>query len=259
VEADRVWKFKQQMQHRPVFGPFCKTSDPGMIEVMGYAGFDFVILDMEHGPNHLETIQHLVRAAEVAGIIPIVRVPNKNEEMISKVLDIGAAGIQVPQVTTAQDVALALQAAKFAPLGRRGVCRYVRAAKYSATRKDTYFRQANDALLIIQLEGVESLRNLDEILNVRGPDVVFVGPYDLSQSLGVTGEVEHPLVVEKTREIVARCRDKNIVVGTFTETPAQAISWSAQGLRYISFSVDVGLMYQTCVNLVAELRRENSA
>jgi 4-hydroxy-2-oxoheptanedioate aldolase len=250
-------KFREQIQRRPVFGPFSKTSDPAVIEVLGHAGFDFVILDMEHGPSTLETIQHLVRAAETAHIAPIVRVPAGDHEMISKVLDIGAAGVQIPQVSRRQDVELALRAAKFSPLGERGVCRYVRAAGYSSTEKDIYFRQANEALLVIQLEGEEALRNLDEVLDVKGPDVVFIGPYDLSQSLGVAGQVEHPLVVEKTKEIVKACLARGIAVGNFTETPAQTASWTRQGLRYMSFSVDMGIMYESSRNLVAELRRES--
>ncbi len=254
-----VQKFKEEIKRRPVFGPFCKTSDPAVIEVLGHAGFDFVILDMEHGPNSLETTQSLVRAAEIAHIVPIVRVPAEDHEMISKVLDVGAAGVQVPQVAGAKDVKLALRAAKFSPLGERGVCRFVRAAGYSSTEKDVYFRQANKALLVIQLEGEEALRNLDEILDIKGPDIVFIGPYDLSQSLGVPGQVEHPTVVEKTKEIVKACLDKGIVVGNFTETPAQTAFWTGQGLRYMSFSVDMGIMYEASKNLVAELRREGAA
>jgi 4-hydroxy-2-oxoheptanedioate aldolase len=249
--------FKELIQQRPVFGPFCKTSDPGMIEALGYAGFDFVILDMEHGPNHLETIQHLIRAAETAQIAPIVRVPGGDDEMISRVLDIGAAGVQVPQVSSTQHVERIVHAAKFAPLGARGVCRYVRAAGYSSMDRKHYFRKANDALLIIQIEGEEALRNLDDILKISGPDIVFIGPYDLSQSLGVAGEVEHPLVIEKTKEIVKACLAKGIVVGNFTEMPHQAAFWTTQGLRYMAFSVDVGIMYEAGENLVAKLRRES--
>lgn len=257
MDLNALKKFKEQIKHRPVFGPFSKTSDPAVIEVLGHAGFDFVILDMEHGPSSLETIQHLVRAAEIVHVVPIVRVPAEDTEIISKVLDIGAAGVQIPQVAKAQHVELALRATRFSPLGERGICRYVRAAGYSSTEKNDYFRQANEALLMIQLEGEEALRNLDEILNIKGPDAVFIGPYDLSQSLGVAGQIEHPLVVEKMKEIVKACLDKGIAVGNFTETPAQTSFWIKQGLRYMSFSVDMGIMYEKCRDLVAELHLES--
>ena len=253
MNIEHVRRFKEEVKQRPVFGPFCKTADPGVIEVLGHAGFDFVILDMEHGPHSVETVQHLVRSAEVAGIVPIVRVPEGDPGAIAKVLDVGAAGVQVPQIAGAPDVEAALRAARFSPLGERGVCRYVRAARYSSMEKTAYFQQANEALLVIQLEGEAALRNLEAILDVKGPDIVFVGPYDLSQSLGIPGEVEHPRVVEKTRQIVAACLRRGIAVGNFTETPEQTAFWTRQGLHYMSFSVDVGILYETSRKLVSEL------
>jgi len=256
MKENLLQKFKEKIGRYPVFGPFCKTSDPGIIEVLGHAGFDFIILDMEHGPSNLETIQNLIRAAEIAEIISIVRVSAGDYEMISKVLDVGADGVQVPQVSTPQAVERALRSAKFAPLGERGVCRFVRAAGYSSTEKNNYFQQANDALLIIQLEGKEALQNLNEILKVKGPDIIFIGPYDLSQSLGFTGDIEHPLVIEKTKEIVKACINQGIAVGNFTESPTQTGFWTRQGLRYMSFSVDMGMMYNASRDLVRELHRE---
>ena len=252
MNIDLLRRFRNRIAGQPVFGPFCKTSDPAFIEVFGRAGFDFVILDMEHGPNSAETMQNLIRAAEIAGVAPIVRVPAGDLEMISRVLDIGALGAQVPQIQSARDVERAVQAAKFAPDGERGVCRFVRAAGYSFMDKAEYFRKANETILIVQLEGQEALDNLDEILAVPGPDIIFIGPYDLSQSLGVPGQVTSPVVVEKTREIVKACLDKGLLVGNFTETPEQAAFWTDQGLRYMSFSVDVGILYEAGRKLVQE-------
>jgi len=255
MDMDLVRAFREKIGKGPVFGPFSKTCDPGMIEVLGRAGFDFVILDMEHGPNGVETVQNLVRAAELTGILPVVRVPSGNLEMIGKVLDIGAGGVQVPQVTSAADVERALEAAKFSPKGSRGVCRFVRAAGYSSVEKGEYFRRANEALFIVQLEGKSALENLDAILSVEGIDVVFIGPYDLSQSLGVPGEIEHPLVVEKAKEIVKECLARKMAVGNFTEKTEQTAFWVGQGLRYMSFSVDVGIFYEAARGLVGQLRK----
>ncbi len=258
MDTELLRRFKDQLTRRPLFGPFCKSSDAGVIEALGHAGFDFVILDMEHGPNTVETIQQLLRAAEVVGILPVVRVPAADAEMISKVLDVGAAGVQIPQIASAEDVEAARRAAKFAPSGERGVCRFVRAAGYSSTEKNEYFKEANEALLVIQVEGQAASDNLEHILDVPGPDVVFIGPYDLSQSLGVPGQIEHPLVVEKMNQIVDTCLQRGIVVGNFTETPEQTAFWTKRGLRYMSFSVDMGIMYEAGRMLVSELHR-NSA
>ena len=113
--------FRRRIAEGPVFGPFSKSSDPAIVETLGHAGFDFIILDLEHGPNSVETLQGLIRAAQIAGMAPIVRVPSGDPEMIGKALDVGAAGVQVPQISSAQDVRVAIEHAKFAPLGMRGV------------------------------------------------------------------------------------------------------------------------------------------
>lgn len=254
MNLKRINTFRRNVRTQPVFGPFCKTCDPAIIETLGMVGFDFIILDLEHGPNSVETIQHLIRAAETGNTLSIVRTPSADPEIISKVLDIGAAGIQIPQITCAEDVRRAVQSARFAPEGQRGVCRYVRAAGYSSTDKNAYFKAANKALIIIQLEGKEALNNLDDILNVKGPDIVFIGPYDLSQSLGVPGQVNHPDVIRETRRIVTACRNKKIAVGNFTEQPDQARFWIDKGLTYMSFSVDMGIVYEAGKTILSTLK-----
>lgn len=212
-----IAKFKEKINRSLVYGLFSKTNDPGMIECMGYAGFDFIILDLEHGPNSVETLQNLIRAAQVSDIFPIVRVKEDSESIIGEVLDIGAAGIQVPQITNKKDAERVVKAAKFAPEGMRGVCRFVRAAKYSSMDRYEYFRMANEALVLIQLEGEDAINNLDEILEVKGIDIVFIGPYDLSQSLGIPGKINHPAVYEAMERIIEKCKGKGIHVGTFTD------------------------------------------
>lgn len=104
MNTDRVQALREQMATGPVYGMFCKTPDAGVIEVLGGAGFDFVILDQEHGPASLETLQNLIRGAENAGIVPIVRVPSANLSAISQVLDLGAGGVQVPQITNESEL-----------------------------------------------------------------------------------------------------------------------------------------------------------
>ncbi len=246
--------FKAKLKEAPVFGTFSKTSDPGIIETMGHGGFDFVILDMEHGPSSMETIQNLIRAAELSGVLPLIRVPEGNDEIIGKTLDVGAYGVQVPQVTNPDTVKRVIDTARFHPEGSRGVCRFVRAAGYSSMDKSNYFREANEPVIVIQLEGRSALDNLNAILDVEGFDIVFIGPYDLSQSLGVPGEIEHPTVVSTIREIVTACLAKGIYVGTFTDTPTQAGKWIKEGMKYIANSVDMGIFYDATSKLVSELK-----
>jgi len=129
----------------------------------------------------------------------------------------------------------------------------VRAAKYSSLPREEYFSNENEILIIIQLEGKEAIRDLNNILIVEGIDIVFIGPYDLSQSLGVPGQVSHPQIIETMNDIAKRAHALNIVVGTFTDTPHLADMWKKAGVQYISYSVDVGIFTNTCSELVKDL------
>ena len=108
-------------------------------------------------------------------------------------------------------------------------------------------------MIIIQLEGKEAILDIDNILKIEGIDIIFIGPYDLSQSLGVPGQVDHPLVIEAMNDIVQRARALGIIVGTFTDTPQLADMWKKAGIQYISYSVDVGIFTNACSQLVKEL------
>lgn len=240
-----------------VFGPFLKLSDPAIVEIAGHAGFDFVIIDTEHGPASIETTQHLIRAAENVGIAPIVRVTENNPGLILRVLDVGACGVQVPQVSQRSDAVAVVRSAKFHPAGERGVCRYVRAASYSSMDRFQYFRNSNEnSLVIAHVEGLVGLRNLPDILQVDGLDVIFLGPYDLSQSCGVPGEVDHPKVVEEMTKAVDLAKASGKIVGTFVESIERARQWIACGVRYVSYSVDVGIFSAACDSIVRQLKRE---
>lgn len=207
-------------------GSFSKSSDPSIIECIGLAGFDFLIIDLEHGPNTFESAQNLIRAALLYKMTPIVRVSENNESLISKALDIGAQGVQVPQINNKQDAINVITAAKFSPLGKRGVCRYVRAAGFSSKDKNLYFEESNqNTLVILQIEGKEGIENLDNILDVDGVDIIFIGPYDLSQSMGVPRQTNHPKVINAMKSVVNKAKQKNIVVGTFVETPEDLKMW----------------------------------
>jgi len=252
--TEQVRKFKRTIKQRSVIGPFSKTSDPAFVESIGYAGFDFVILDLEHGPNSVQTMQNLLRASQISDLFPIVRVKENPLSIIGEVLDIGAGGIQVPQITTAEEAERVVRLAKFSPDGMRGVCRFVRAADYSSTDRFTYFREANETILVLQLEGDKAIRNLDDILEVSGIDIIFIGPYDLSQSLGVPGKIDHPQVIKATKEIVKKSIRKDVFVGTFVETIENARKWKDLGISYICYSVDMGIFTEKCREIVGATR-----
>jgi len=238
-----------------VFGPFLKFTDPAIVEIMGFAGFDFVIIDAEHGPISMENAQNMIRAAESVNVTPIIRVGNNDEALILRALDIGAQGIEIPQINSKADAVRAVKSVKYSPQGERGVCRYVRAAKYSSMDKFKYFESANkETMIIAHIEGVEGINNLDEILSVPGIDVIFIGPYDLSQSLGIPGQVNHSLVTERMKEVVLKCKENKVSVGTFADDIETAKFCVSLGVQYMSFSVDVGILYEVSRGIVRQLK-----
>ncbi len=238
-----------------VVGPFSKTSDPSMIEAMGYAGFDFIIIDLEHGPNSILNAQNLVRAAQITGTFPIIRVPENSASAIGKALDIGALGVQVPQISNAEQAKLAVEYAKFGPIGMRGVCRFVRAAEFSNKDRFEYFAEANQNYLILQLEGEEAINNIEAIIAVAYVNIIFLGPYDLSQALGVPGQINHPAVIEKIEYIVNLCKANSKKTGIFTDNLADARRWRELGIDYISYSVDVGIIQEASKTIISEILR----
>lgn len=252
----KINKLKKNLQSgKVVIGPFLKLADPAIVEIAGLAGFDFVIIDTEHAPISFETAQNLIRSAEIAGITPIIRVSENDPALILRSLDIGAQGVQVPQVSTKDDAVKTVEAAKFFPQGSRGVCRFVRSAGYSSKNQNEYFKISNqETMVIVHIEGVEGINNLSEILTVKGLDIIFLGPYDLSQSCGVPGQVNHPIVIEKMEKSVNLSKKMNVAVGTFVDNIESAKKWLALGVQYISFSVDVGIFFNACSNIVKSLR-----
>jgi 4-hydroxy-2-oxoheptanedioate aldolase len=238
---------------RSATGIFSKTLDSAFVEAAGLGGLDFIILDMEHGPVSLELLHHHVRAARLTGMAPIVRVRGVDAHAIGSALDAGAAGVQVPNVSTAEEAQAAVAAARFHPQGARGVCRFVRAAEYGGREKADYFAGANEALLVLQVEGVAGIANLDAILDVPGFDVLFVGPYDLSQSVGLPGQVDAPSVEAAIADIVRRATAAGKALGIFCDTPAALARYRESGIPYIAYSVDVGL-FRDAVAAIVETR-----
>lgn len=238
-----------------VMGPFFRIPAPALVEVFGHAGFDLIAIDLEHGPLDIQMAEDLVRSCQLVGMASVIRVSSNAPHRIQRALDIGAQGVQIPHVGTVSEAERAVRAAKFAPRGMRGVCRFVRAAEYSAMDRFEYFTASNrDTVIILQIEGKEGLEKLPDIVKVEGIDVIYLGPYDLSQSLGIPGQVENPIVVEKMREAVSLCRQDGVAVGTFADDLAAARKWVDMGVQYINVGIDASIIYNSCRKMVEEFR-----
>ncbi len=238
-----------------VIGPFVNIASGAMLEIAAYAGFDFVILDTEHGPLDISGAEDLCRIADGAGISPIVRVRENDPPQVLRALDIGAAGVQVPQICNGGDAERLVRAAKYSPDGMRGVSPYTRAARYFADGAAIFDRLNEEQMVLIHVEGVDGLENLGEIVAVPGLDVIFLGPYDLSQSLGIPGQVSDPRVVDRMKAATSDINAAGLTVGTFADTPEAAKRWIAAGVQYISLSVDTGIYLQACKQMVDAVRR----
>lgn len=242
---DSVDRFKAALDSdQGALGPFMITSDPAFVEAAGHAGYDFVLLDMEHGPGTFENLQNLIRAANVTGVCPVVRVPRGTDIWIDRALDVGAGALLIPQIDTAEQARAVVSAAKFSPVGTRGTCRFVRSAGYGSVPGGEYFSRAQETVVIIQAEGKKAVENLDEILDVPGIDVVFVGPYDLSSSLGHVGEVDHPEVIACIQGIIEKANAKGIKLGCFADTVEGGKKWRDMGVKFIGYACDTYLFYQ---------------
>ena len=210
---------------------------------------------MEHGLSTTETINNHIRASLLTGMAPIVRVKGVDSHAIGSALDMGAIGVQVPNISTAEEAQKAVQSARFHPDGMRGVCRFVRAASYGGTNKEDYFREANQAILILQIEGKKGVENLDEILAVKGYDIIFIGPYDLSQSIGLPGQIDSPEVTSLICEISEKVSKKCAGLGTFSDCIQRGRSTLKLGsFNYIAYSVDISIFRDAVIKMSNELK-----
>lgn len=218
----------------PAFGVSLLFPAPQVVEILGRLGFDWVLLDCEHGSLTPESVELMAMAAELAGLTPLARPAANTPEAIARVLDRGVLGVQVPHVTTAADARRAVEAVKFYPLGRRGLAAGTRPAGYGlAGSMSEYVEAANrETLVCVQLEEREALDHLGEILAVEGVDVFFVGPSDLSQSLGQPGRPDAPEVRETMERVFAAIVAAGKVAGSAGGAPALR-RYLAHGVRYL--------------------------
>lgn len=250
------------MKQRFLKGPALKAifsiiPSTHVVEMIGVAGFDAVILDMEHGPYTINSLVPLILAAKARGIFPVARVRSADPSLIGAALDAGAAGILVPQVTSAVTAAEVVRAARFAPEGLRGVNPWVRAADYSASA--TWFADSNNSICIMaMIEGKSGLDALPDILKVPGLDGIFLGPVDMAQSLGVAGQPEHPKVIEAFRQTITLASAVGVGIGVFAPTPAAAHRWLELGVNFVAVSEDTAVILHALRRLVSEMKQEKS-
>lgn len=236
-------------------GTFSKVSDPAVIEVFGLAGFDFFIIDNEHTAMNIESVVNLIRTGNLHGIMPTVRVKKNDAAEILQALDAGAFGVQVPQTNTKEDVQQVVDSVKYAPIGNRGYAASQRAAAYGFMNASEYAQISNENTLVsCYCETAAAIKNLDEILTVKELDIIFIGPFDLSQALGVIGQPNHPKVLSTIKEITDKTRAANKAVGIIASDVAQTKQWLDMGIQYIALSSDLAMIASLGKQFFKELR-----
>lgn len=239
-------KLKQKLQAGALLlGTWSQSASPEVLEIIGYSGFDFTVIDTEHGFFGLETAENLVRTAEAAGISPLVRVAVNEPHLIMKALDIGAEGVVVPQVTSRQEAEKAISAARYHPRGTRGACPCIRAGEHYITEWERHAGKANQDVIVVALvEGKQGMHNIEEIVATEGLDAVMIGPFDLSVSLGVGGQMDHALVTGFMSKLIGLCqhRQVQVFVPNFDLDLARAAAaigkWRQLGCRNFTVGTD---------------------
>lgn len=230
---------KTRMRNGEVqFGAFVMVPSPSAVEMFGYAGFDFVIIDREHGAGSLETLENSLRAAEASGMEALVRIPNGSASEILSALDAGASGIVVPHVTTAEQAAAIVNFAHYPPYGSRGFATTSRAGRHGFVTVDEHLERARERTLVLaQIEDADALPNVRAIANVEGLDGAFIGPADLAMSLGAKADFNHPKTVAAIDSILDDLSAVNKTMGAaFAADRDAANMLVARGVRMICLS-----------------------
>ncbi len=249
--------FHQELARGGVaMGGFMQIGHAAVAEVFARAGLRWVMFDTEHGGIDLETGTDLIRAMSAWPCTPFVRLAINDSAWIARFLDAGVGGIVVPMVNCAEQARAAVDAAKYPPEGRRGFG-YNRANNYGVDFDD-YAANANGSIaVIVQIEHIEGVENIDQILDVEGIDGVFVGPYDLTGSMGIVGQMDHPRMADALRRIITACREHNVPAGLHVVQPQiERVKKAIEdGFRIIGMSLDNVMLYHATRSFVTETHR----
>ena len=237
-----------------VIGTWITIPSLTCLDVICSTNIDFVVIDREHGPIGFEKAQEMIICAESNDVSPVVRPHSLTESEILRSLDIGSHGVQVPNISSIDDVKLLEHYSKYPPLGNRGFSPFTRSSSYSLDNAENIATKSNKNIVtIVNLEGIEAFENIDSILENDLVDVYFIGLFDLSKSLGIAGKIHHKNTQDMFEKMITKIRNKKKYVGTISTTEKDLISYKNLGVNYLVHLVDVEMIrsaYKNIVNLV---------
>jgi 2-dehydro-3-deoxyglucarate aldolase len=249
---------KSELLSKLSIGSWIQIGHPAIAEIMASAGFEWLVVDLEHSAITLREAEDLIRVIDLKGVVPLVRMSSNNPEQIKRIMDAGSHGVIVPMVNSPQDAEAAVAAVKYPAMGMRSFG-LARAQGYGAKFDDYLAWQRDNSLVIVQIEHIDAVNCLDSILSVDGVDAYFVGPYDLSGSLGVPGQFNHPeflKAMDRIPEIAKKCEIPGGV--HIVEPDAGQLKQSIErGNQFIAYGADIRMLDTVCregLKYVAELR-----
>jgi 4-hydroxy-2-oxoheptanedioate aldolase len=244
---------KQRLANgQSVFGCWVDTGSPTVVEILGHAGFDFVVIDLEHGQGEIAGATEMIRAAQLTGMGAVIRVPSNDPIFLKRILEVGADSLMIPQIETAAEAQAAVRACRYPPQGARGYAApVVRASSYGKVKD--YIHRANDnLLLILQIESAAAVKHAAEIASVEGVDVAFIGVNDLGGSIGRLEQLDHPDVRKLVAEAEAAIRQTGRWMGTVPSAGATPQELFAAGYQMVPLAVDVSLLRDAALACVRD-------
>ncbi len=238
---------------RNLVGSWSMAASANVAEALGWVGFDFLTVDLEHAPYGQAEMVECLRAVELTGTLPVVRVPDHGATTLKRALDGGARTLMVPQVESADEARRIVDLTRYPPVGHRGYALMTRASRFTAVAD--YAVTASDSLCVIaQIESSEALARLEEIASVPGIDALFIGPGDLSANMGHLGNPGAAPVQEAVQNFARRCAALGKPSGTVFGTPAQVARCFADGFRFVAVASDLAFMIGQARAALAQIR-----
>ncbi|MBM3969148.1 MAG: aldolase [Planctomycetes bacterium] len=232
----------------------------GIARIVANAGADFALFDMEHSGWNIETIRMLIATTPKSELVPIVRIPATEYHFVANVLDMGAMGVMIPMCESADQARRLVSSAKYPPVGRRGAAFAIAHDDYRGSSIPETVQSANDeTLLIAQIETARGMENVEEIAAVPGIDALWIGLYDLTLSLGIPGEMNHPKVLAATDRVFAACHANNIVPAVLVTSIAEGEAQIARGFKMIAYGGDLWLYQSVLRTGIKKLHEQQSS
>ncbi len=245
---------KRVLAREWLVGTFLNLGSPITVEVAGLAGFDWLLIDHEHGPGGEDTMLHQLQAASGTPAFPVVRIAANDTTRFKRALDMGASGVMAPYVSTAAEAKTAVAAMRYPPHGVRGVAKFNRGAGFGGDFDEYYLHGHERLLTVVQIETVDAINNIDEIAAVDGADVLFVGPTDLSYNMGIRDQLESPRFTEALQKVSAAAKKHGKAAGILVHNDKLVPKVKDLGYTFVALGSDGGGVRTALLGFVAALK-----